>query len=373
MFHTKERQHKIILSSFSSLVIEFLLALTEIILALLIHSTGVLSDATSTFGGALSAGLTLLGAKLSGKTPDKRHPFGYGRIEYLVTFLISLIIIFIGSESAVHSIEKIIDPMPPLYSIPILGFLLFTIIIKIAHAIHLNHTAKEVKSSALSAIAKEALHHSYASILTVIGALLSLFADIQIEGIVGLIIAIYLIYEGVQLLIRHIRKLLGEQISPVLSSKIRDTILSFPDVQGAYDLSLHTYGPDRVTGSVHISVPDSWTVDRLDHLQRQIAKKVLEETGVILTGIGVYSINTKNDFSSHLESEITAYITQCNLVTSIHGFYYQEETQTISLDAVFSLKNEVPFVQYQQLKTRLQERYPQYSFLITMDVDALNQ
>jgi divalent metal cation (Fe/Co/Zn/Cd) transporter len=155
-----------------------------------------------------------------------------------------------------------------------------------------------------------------------------------------------------------------------LSKSIKQAICSFDEVHGAYDLLLHSYGPARLLGSVHIEVPDTMTVDRLDQLERDIAQKVYGEFGVILTGVSVYSMNTKDDAAAQLQQDIRRTVMAHDHVLQMHGFYLDEDAKTIRFDVVIDFAAPDRAGEYRQIVEALERQYPGYTFAVALDVDA---
>ena len=161
--------------------------------------------------------------------------------------------------------------------------------------------------------------------------------------------------------------ILGERAESGLTKGIKATICQFPEVQGAYDLVLHSYGPDTLVGSVHIEVPDTMTVDRLDQLQRDITQKVMCDHGVILTGISVYSMNTRDDDAARLQQDVRRTVMAHDHVLQMHGFYLHENL--IQFDVVIGFDAADRRAPCDQIIAEVRAAYPAYELRVTMDND----
>ena len=166
-----------------------------------------------------------------------------------------------------------------------------------------------------------------------------------------------------------ISEILGERIEADLSRKIKKTITEFPEVSGAYDLILHSYGPEKTVGSVHIAIPDTMTADQIDALERRISQKIYLEHQVAIAGISIYSENTKNDRAAAVCSEIRTILNEYPEVLQMHGFYLEETSAVITFDVIldFDAKNRREI--YQDICRKVQERFPEYQIHVALDYD----
>ena len=183
----------------------------------------------------------------------------------------------------------------------------------------------------------------------------------------GVIISGFIIKAGVEMISDTIRDILGKRASVEVSSKIKEIVTEDPDVIGAYDLFIHDYGPDKAYASVHIELPDSMTVDKVDVLTRKLTDRVYRETGVILTGIGVYSHNTDSE-AEKIRRDIESIVLSHDWALQMHGFYLDEEKKVIRFDVVMSFD----ISHSEGIKTiceEVREMYPEYELVIVPDID----
>ncbi len=281
------REKTIVKTSIIGIVANVFLAAFKAVVGLLSHSIAIVLDAVNNVSDAGSSLITIVGTKLAGREPDKKHPFGYGRIEYLSAMIISVIVLYAGVTSFVESVKQIIHPETPDYSAVSLIIVAVAVLVKIVLGRYVRAVGKKVNSDSLVNSGEDAMLDSVISASTLAAAGVFLLFHVSLEAWLGAVISLVIIKSGVEMLRDTISKILGERNDAELAKEIRETVLGFPDVQGAYDLVLHNYGPDTWHGSVHVEVPDTYSAGELDQLLRDITVKVLTEHRVLLTAIGV--------------------------------------------------------------------------------------
>ena len=364
------RDKIIIRTSIIGIAANLLLAGFKAFVGIISGSIAIILDAVNNLSDALSSVITIIGTKLAGKEPDKKHPLGYGRIEYLSAALISVIVLYAGITSFVESIKKIISPEKPSYQIPSLVIVAVAIVVKIVLGTYVKKVGEKVNSESLVASGEDAKLDSVISASTLVAAIIFIVSGISLEAFLGAVISIVIIKAGLEMLRDNLSLILGERVNNELSSEIKKTIASFPEVQGAYDLLLHNYGPDRYIGSVHIEVPENITIYRLDQLQREISALVYEKHGVALEGISIYSQNSESSLAGKLRNEIARNIIgKYENVKQIHGFYLDEVKSKIAFDMVVTFKESDKQKLHDDVISELKAVYPQYDYSINIDRD----
>ena len=333
------------------------------------NSIAIVLDAVNNISDAGSSLITIVGTKLAGKEPDKKHPFGYGRIEYLSAMIISVIVLYAGITSFVESVKQIISPKTPEYNTISLIIVAVAVIVKIVLGRYVKGVGIKVNSDSLINSGADATLDSIISASTLLAAGIFLIFHISLEAWLGAIISVVIIKSGIEMLRDTISQILGERNDKELAKAIYATVLSFPDVQGAYDLVLNNYGPDTWNGSIHIEVPDTYSADRLDQLIREITMKVIHEHQVILTAIGVYSVNTKDETIISTKKQVEDIIFSHEYVTQMHGFYLQKEQKTMRFDIVISFNAKERRAVYNEVLADVQKAFPDYELQIALDTD----
>ena len=365
-----ERSKKIVRTSLIGILANVLLAGFKAFIGLISGSIAVVLDAVNNLSDALSSTITVVGAKLAGKKPDKKHPYGYGRIEYISATVIAVIVLYAGVTSLVESVKKIIEPTTPDYGTWSLIIIGVAVALKILLGLYCKKVGKEVNSDALSASGKDALLDSVISASTLVAAAIFLIWGLSLEAWLGAIISLVIIKSGLEMLRDTLSEILGERVDGDTAKAIKRTIASFPEVYGAYDLILHNYGPDKTLGSVHIEIPDVMTADEIDVLEHEISEKVYKEHGVLITGISVYSRNTKNENSVSVFNEIRQIVMQHDKILQLHGFYLNDEKKTIHFDIIIDFTADDREGEYRHILHDVQEAFPDYTVTITLDTDV---
>ena len=358
------REKGIVKTSIVSIVANIFLSIFKMIIGLISNSIAIVLDAVNNITDVLSSVITIVGTKLAHKPADSKHPYGYGRIEY-----ITAIVLYAGITALVESVKKIIKPVVPTYSIVTISILIVAIITKIVLGLYVIKKSKDYKSDSLYNSGYDALTDVFISAATFVAAIIFIIFKIKIEAYLALIISIIIIRSGINMIKTTISQILGERIDKELSLQIKHTINSFPEVEGVYDLVLNNYGPDTLMGSLHVEVIDEMSAVEIDHLARKITKVVYEKNNVIITAVGIYSYNKNDKEILNIKKEINKIISEYKDIKQMHGFYVNKESKDINFDLIFdfSVKDKVEL--YQKIEKRVIDKYPDYNIFITMDVD----
>ena len=363
------REKTIVKTSVIGIVANVFLAAFKAAIGLMTNSIAIVLDAVNNISDAGSSLITIIGTKLAGKEPDKKHPFGYGRIEYLSAMIISVIVLYAGVTSFSESVKLIIHPKTPDYSIVSLVIIAVAVVVKIVLGRYVKAVGEKVHSDSLINSGEDATLDSVISASTLVAAVIFMRFEVSIEAWLGAVISIVIIKAGIEMLRDTISQILGERNDQELVKEIKKTVVGFPDVQGAYDLVLNNYGPDRWNGSIHIEVPDTYSADRLDQLIREIQIEVLKEHNVILTAIGVYSTNTKDEEVIRTRKEVSRIVLSHEHVKQIHGFYLLKEKKMMRFDIVISFEAKDRKTVYEEVVSEVAKAFPGYELQVTMDTD----
>ena len=250
------RGRVIVRTSVIGILANVLLAAFKAFVGLVSGSIAIVLDAVNNISDAASSLITIIGTKLAGKSPDKKHPFGYGRIEYLSAMVISVLVLYAGITSFIESVKAIINPVKPDYTAVSLVIVAVGVAVKILLGRYVKSVGRRVNSDSLINSGEDATLDSIISAATLVAAAIYLLFNVSLEAYLGAVIAAIIIKSGVEMLRDTLSKILGERTDATLAREIKKTITSYPEVSGAYDLIMHNYGPDSYNGSVHIEVPD---------------------------------------------------------------------------------------------------------------------
>ena len=363
------RDAVIIRTSVIGIAANVLLAVFKALVGLASHSIAIVMDAVNNISDAASSVITIVGTKLAGKEPDRKHPFGYGRIEYLSAMIVSGIVLYAGITSAVESVKKIIHPEKPDYSAVSLVIIAVAVVVKVALGRYVTAQGKKVNSGSLVASGSDALFDAILSASVLASAILFKLTGISLEAWVGAVISVFIIKSGIEMMSETLNQILGTRADREVTEKIKAILTAEPEVRGAYDLILHNYGPDKDLASVHLELPDTMTVREVDRLTRRAEAKVYQETGVILTGVGVYSYNTGDDEAARIQNDVRQRVLAHDWAVQFHGFYVDPEARQMQFDVVMSFDIQ-PKEGLRILHEEIQRAYPGYSIAIAPDVDV---
>ena len=352
----EKRETVIIKTSILGIFTNLLLVIFKAIVGLISNSIAIILDAVNNLSDALSSIITVISTKIADSEPDKEHPLGHGRIEYLSAMIVAGIIFYAGITSLIESIKKIFNPEEVNYSNITFIILVVSILLKLLLGKYVKNIGEKFNSPSLVASGSDATFDAILSSSVLVSAILYIFTDINIEAYVGALISIFIIKSGIEIFMEAV-------------NEIKKTICKIENVYGAYDLMLHNYGPDKYVGSVHIEIPDSMTAEEIDPLERKITNIVLQKHNVYLSGITIYSMNTKNEDIAKLRYKIYKIVMSNDGVLEFHGFYLEEKNKSIRFDIIidYSIKNREEI--YNKILNDVKKEYPDYTINIKVDID----
>ena len=366
----KNREKTVVKTSVISIIANIVLAGFKAFVGLLANSIAIVSDAINNLSDALSSIITIVGTKLAGKAPDKKHPYGYGRVEYMTSLAVSGIVLYAGITALVESVKKIIKPETPDYSTVTIIILVAGILVKFALGLYVKKVGKDVRSDSLVASGTDAFNDAILSISVLASAIIYMIFHVSLEAYVGVIVSVYIIKAGIDLVKGSVDNILGVRVESGLAKKIKKEVLKADEVQGAFDLVLNDYGPGKFSGSIHIEVADDLTVADIDKISRKITKNVLKKYGVVLHTIGVYSVNTDSKKSAKVKEEIREIVFSHEGILEMHGFYYDEIDKIISFDIIIDFEVKEKEKVYMDIYNEVKTRYQDFEIEITSDVDV---
>ena len=366
---SEKRGRTIVRTSLIGIFANVLLAGFKVVVGAASGSVAIVMDAVNNLSDAASSIITIVGTKLAGRPADKKHPFGYGRMEYLSAMVISLIVLYAGITSLQESVKKIIHPQTPEYTAVTLVIVAVAVLVKIVLGRFVKATGKRVNSDSLVNSGQDAIMDSVISASTLAAAAIYLTTNVSLEAWLGAAISAVIIKSGIDMLRETLSEILGEEVSADLARKIKADVCSFPEVRGAYDLVLNNYGPDVYNGSIHVEVCDTLNADEIDSLTRAITAKVYQKEGVLLTAISVYSYNTKDPEVTQMRDKLVSILKENPNVLQVHGFYVEKEKKAMRFDMVVSFNEKDRGKLYQDMLRKAREAFPDYQVTAAMDTD----
>ena len=266
------------LCSLTGIFLNVLLFAGKYIAGTLAGSIAVTADAFNNLSDAGSSVITLLGFRMASKKPDPDHPFGHGRIEYLSGLAVSLIIIVVGVQLGLESIDKIRAPEEIDASLLPTLILVASICVKGYMFLYNRAVGKKINSPGMSATATDSLSDCIATFVVLISMLVARFTGVNIDGWSGAVVALFIIYSGFSAAKDTISPLLGSAPDPELVHKITDIVMAHPEVLNVHDLIVHDYGPGRLMVSLHAEVPGNGDIfelhDAIDTAEYELQKEL---------------------------------------------------------------------------------------------------
>ena len=359
------RQEKIVKTSIIGIVVNLILVAFKATIGILVNSIAITLDAVNNLTDALSSIITIIGTKLASKAPDKDHPYGYGRIEYFSSVIIAAIVLWAGITAFMESWPKIFHPDVTSYTTVSLIIIAVAVIVKFLLGRYVKGVGEKINSQALVASGSDAFFDAILSLSTLIAAIISIFYHISLEGILGVIISIVIIKASIDMLRETLDSMIGARVDSELSKRIKDSICEVDGVYGAYDLTLHNYGPESMQGSVHVEVNDDLTAKEIHVLTRRIAFKIYKEFSIALT-IGIYA---RNDDYAEIREELERIAKEYEEIIEIHGFYVDKESKLATFDIIVDFDADRNSVKDEVL-SKIKSKYPEFNYIIIDDYDV---
>ena len=364
----KNRGKVIVKTSIVGILTNVFLAVFKAILGVFVNSIALILDAVNNLSDALSSIVTIIGEKFASKSPDKKHPMGYGRIEYLSSMVISALVLYAGITSLVECIKKIINPSQASYTRLSIFIIALAVIVKYILGKYVKKQGEKVNSSALIASGKDSMFDSILSFSVFVSAIIYIVFNISLEAYVGIIISIFMIKAGFEMIGSTIDDLIGHRADSNMVKTLKNIISREEVVIGVYDLALFNYGPNKYYASAHVELEDTMQVDQVDELTRKLQYEIYKKTGIILIALGIYSFNTKNKQASEIRNTVEKEILKNDWALQVHGFYADTRTKTMRFDVVlsFDIKAEEAI---KNIKKEIKKLYPDYTIQIVADLD----
>ena len=367
----KTRERVIKIGSITGIVCNFFLFAVKAAAGIAANSVSILADAFNNLSDMGSSLITIFGFKLSNMPPDREHPFGHGRFEYMSAALVSVLIILVGVELFKSSLHKILEPEKLTASVLTFAVLAVSVILKLAMAIFNSKLGKSVNSDSLKATALDSLTDSIATLAVLVSAAVSHFGNINIDAYAGLAVAVFVIISGIKSLRETISPLLGTPPEPYTVEEITNIVMSFSDFHGIHDMIIHNYGPGRKFASLHVEVPATINIVKC-HEQIDLCEKIIRErTGVdAVIHMDPIDVNDKKIIS--IRERLSKKIEAFDKKLKIHDFRVVsgENRTNLIFDVVVPPKYELSD---KELKTQIsnlaKEINEQFECVITVDID----
>jgi len=365
--NTMKREKAIVRASLVGVATNVVLVGFKMGAGLVSGSIAIFLDAVNNLTDVLSSVVTLIGTKLAGRRPDKLHPHGHGRIEYLATLIVTIVILATGIIAFKESIGKILEPGETDYTNITLVIVAVAVWVKLVLGRYVKQKGAKYDSQALAAAGQDALMDAILSFATLIAGILNRVTGLQVEGYLGVLIAILIIKTSIEMMSTAVRATLGQRADTELIAQIKQQIEGFDEVQGVYDLALHDYGPTNTVGTAQVQVRDSLTAKQIHRLTQEIAMAVMRKFRITMT-IGIYAANARGD-AGQMRREVERLAARHPEILQVHGFLVDGAAKIAYFDAVVDFEVEDPEKILAKLTRELRVLYPEYKFRARLDAD----
>ncbi len=356
------REQGITRTSVIGILVNLLLSGFKAIVGVIAGSIAIVLDAVNNLTDAVSSVVTIIGIKLAHRKPDKKHPFGHGRVEYFSAVIVSGIVIFAGLTSLYESILKIIHPEMPEYTIPSVIIVAAAVAVKIALGKYVKRQGEKYQSEALIASGSDASFDAILSASTLVGIGIALLFHVSVDGWIGAAISLFIMKAGWEMLSDSVSSVIGNRPDSEVSKAIRETACAHEGVLGAYDLILHDYGPEYAIGSLHIEISSDMNADQIHRLTQAISGEIMEKFHVILT-IGIYAIDKSHDA---LRKGIHETAMEHEGVLGTHAIYIDDTEKYITIDVITDFNVDRHALK-EDLEGHIGEYLPGYRAIINFD------
>ena len=296
-----------------------LLFLIKLLAGLVSHSVAILADAINNLTDSGSSVIMLVGFKLAGKPADEKHPFGHARMEYLSGVIVSFIVLFLGFELGMTSVEKIIHPEDTDFSVLAFVILSISILIKLWQCFFYRSVGKKIRSEAIFATSADSRNDAITTAVVLAGAVLTRLTDINLDGYLGLAVALFIVISGVKLIMETGNPLLGVAPDPDLVRSIYTKIMSYDGIIGLHDLAVHSYGVGRCFATVHCEVPAEEDILKSHDIIDNIERDFLLRENIHLV-IHLDPVITGDERTNALREQVKELVHSLYPAASIHDF-----------------------------------------------------
>ena len=361
------------LAGIIGIVTNLILFIIKLSVGLFSNSVSILADAFNNLSDAASSIITIIGFKMANKPADAEHPFGHGRIEYITAMIVSFMVMLVGLQFVKTSFQKIINPTLVTFELWPFILLLISIGFKFWLSKFNKSIGNKINSSTLKATATDAMGDVFTSTTVVISFLISKFTTLPIDGYIGIVVALAIVYSGFSLIKETLSPLLGEPPDPVLVSDITDMVMSYDNITGIHDLIVHNYGPGRIMASIHAEIPSNIDIMEIHHIIDTAEREISKKLNIYLV-IHMDPICVDTDEIIEARNMLKDVLSKYEEVKSFHDFRVVGENNNKNL--IFDIEvcpsclaNEIASANLlDNIEKDIKEKAPEYRCVITVDL-----
>lgn len=374
--HTDTKNEKVrnsygFLAGIVGLFTNVILFIIKFSVGLITSSISIMADAFNNLSDAASSLITIFGFKLSSMPADKEHPFGHGRIEYLSALIVAFMVMLVGIQFVKSSFQKIINPEPVTFELIPFILLLISIGLKVWLSRFNKFMGEKINSSALKATSVDALGDVFTSSCVALSFLAAKFTTIPIDGYIGMVVALFIVYSGFTLIKDTINPLLGEAPDPELVESIHQMVLSYDNILGTHDLIVHNYGPGKCMASIHAEIPSDISVVKIHEIIDKAEREISKDLNIYLV-IHIDPICVIEGEVQEAYDEILRLVNEIDHIESIHDFRVvgEGEVKNLIFDLVIDTSKKLEYSDdelKEKINSNIKKAHPSYNCIITLD------
>jgi len=364
-----ERREDIIsATSGLSIAVNVLTAALKIAIGTIASSVAVVSEGVNNATDALTGVLTFVGTKLAKKRPDRKHPFGYGRVEYLTGLVISVLILVTGIEILTESAGRIFRPVEPAVSPLLLVLIAISMAVKFFLGIYTVRMGKKAGSAALTAVGEECRNDSFVSLITILASAIFLMTGYSLDAYAGVLTSVIVIKTGAETLFSTLSEIIGRPGEEELASELYRLIRGTEGIRGAADMMLHNYGPDAWSGSVNLEIDHRLSVGEVYALVHELQLRIMHEYRVTMV-FGIYAVDEVTEEAGKLRECIAGFVRNTEHVTGFHAVYREAGTGKIYCDLVVDYERKDWQALREDFEQYMSEKYPESAVEVTVETE----
>lgn len=365
---SKDRQKIMTRTSIIGILVNLVIATVKIVVGLLVSSLAIVSEGINNATDSASSFIMLAGSKLSARKPDKNHPFGYGRIEYLTGMVIGVIILMTGIGLIRESIDGIIHPSDMRVTVPAVGIVVFSAVVKYALGTYTLNKGRAIESDALIAIGQDSRNDSFISIITIVSSVVFLIWGVSLDAYAGLIFSLVVLKAAYDALKNTADDLIGRPGKEELARELLSLIRSQDGIYSVADMMLHSYGPDRYSGSVNVEIDHEKTIGEVYEFLHELQLKIMHEYNVTMV-FGIYAVDEDSPYMKSLRANIAEFVKGNEHIRSYHAVYLSEATQRIYCDFIVDYDLEDWDAVREEFTRYMLEKYPDNTIELAIETE----
>ncbi|MGN0553341.1 MAG: cation diffusion facilitator family transporter [Oscillospiraceae bacterium] len=366
----KVRENYSVLGGVLGGICNIFLFAVKLFIGMAMKSIAIMSDAFNNLSDMGSCCVAVIGAKMSNRKPDREHPYGHGRLEYISSLIVAFLIMLVGFELFKSSFDKILHPEEIVFSLPMTIILALSLLVKLWMYFAYSYIGKTINSTVMKATARDSVNDVISTSAVILATIIGYFLPFSIDGYIGVVVAVYIMYGGFNLTKETIDLLLGTPPSEELINSISDEVMKAEEICGIHDLIVHDYGPGRTFASVHAEVPENSDIVHVHEIIDEIEREVSDKLGISLV-IHMDPVADKDEFVLGLKKLVLDTATGIDKSCAIHDFRITNGDKNIN--AIFDIVIRDKYDEderrkvVEELKKRVAEEDPRLNLVITID------